>query len=79
MIHAMTNWPFIAASYALGVLVPLVFGVSAFTRMGIARRRLALIDPRVNRQGTNSGVGPRVIRAGAGAEFHGAQGNRGDA
>jgi hypothetical protein len=45
----MTHWPFIAASYALGVLIPLVFGIAAFTRMGTARRRLALIDPRPHR------------------------------
>jgi hypothetical protein len=48
----MTHWPFIAASYALGVLVPLVFGIAAFTRMGSARRRLAAIDPRANRSGS---------------------------
>jgi hypothetical protein len=51
----MTHWPFIAASYALGVLVPLVFGVAAFTRMGRARQRLAAIDPRVKRPGAGSG------------------------
>ena len=45
----MTHWPFITASYALGVLIPLVFGIAAFTRMGTARRRLALIDPRAAR------------------------------
>ena len=45
----MTHLPFIAASYALGVLIPLLFGVAAFTRMGTARRRLAAIDPRANR------------------------------
>ena len=45
----MTHLPFIAASYALGVLIPLVFGIAAFTRMGTARRRLAAIDPRANR------------------------------
>jgi hypothetical protein len=49
----MTHWPFVAASYMLGVLIPLVFGISAFTRMGAARRRLALIDPRVNRPGAH--------------------------
>jgi len=49
--RAMTHLPFIAASYALGVLVPLIFGITAFTRMGAARRRLAAIDPRVNRPG----------------------------
>ena len=48
----MTHLPFIAASYALGVLVPLVFGIAAFTRMGSARRRLAAIDPRANRSGS---------------------------
>ena len=45
----MTHLPFIAASYVLGVLVPLIFGVAAFTRMGAARRRLAAIDPRAHR------------------------------
>jgi len=49
----MTHWPFIAASYTLGVLIPLVFGIAAFTRMGTARRRLALIDPRLHRPGTD--------------------------
>ena len=55
----MTHWPFIAASYALGVLIPLVFGIAAFTRMGTARRRLALIDPRANR----AGAGPPAEHA----------------
>jgi cytochrome c biogenesis protein CcdA len=55
----MTHLPFIAASYALGVLVPLVFVTTAFTRMAAARRRLAAIDPRVNRPG----AGPQVNRA----------------
>jgi hypothetical protein len=50
----MTHWPFIAASYALGVLIPLVFGIAAFTRMGTARRRLRLIDPRAGRPGATS-------------------------
>jgi hypothetical protein len=45
----MTHLPFIAASYALGVLVPLVFGIAAFTRMNGARRRLAAVDPRAHR------------------------------
>jgi hypothetical protein len=49
MTGGMTLWPFIAASYALGILVPLVFGVAAFSRMGAARRRLAAIDPRQQR------------------------------
>ena len=59
----MTHLPFVAASYALGVLVPLLFGVAAFTRMGTARRRLAAIDPRVNRPGAS----PRAQRTRAGA------------
>jgi len=50
----MTHLPFIAASYALGVLIPLLFGIAAFARMGTARRRLALIDPRANRSGAGS-------------------------
>jgi hypothetical protein len=45
----VTHLPFIAASYALGVLIPLLFGIAAFTRMGAARRRLAAIDPRQHR------------------------------
>ncbi|MBN8901591.1 MAG: hypothetical protein J0H19_10365 [Rhodospirillales bacterium] len=47
----MTHLPFIAASYALGVLVPVGFGIAAFLRMGRARRRLAAIDPRAQRGG----------------------------
>jgi len=62
----MTHLPFIAASYALGVLIPLLFGIAAFTRMGTARRRLAAIDPRVNRPG----AGPRVDPPGAGPRAH---------
>lgn len=58
----MTHLPFIAASYALGVLIPLLFGIAAFTRMGTARRRLAAIDPRVNRPG----AGPRQHRTRSG-------------
>jgi len=59
----MTHLPFIAASYALGVLVPLLFGIAAFTRMGTARRRLAAIDPRTHR----TGAGSRAQRAQSGA------------
>jgi hypothetical protein len=47
----MTHLPFIAAAYALGILVPASFAVSAFLRVGAARRRLAAIDPR-GRPGT---------------------------
>lgn len=47
----MTHLPFVAASYALGVLVPVVFAILAFTRMGAARRKLAAIDPRASRKG----------------------------
>jgi hypothetical protein len=59
----MTHLPFVAASYALGVVIPLLFGIAAFTRMGTARRRLAAIDPRVSRPGT----GPRSQRTQADA------------
>jgi hypothetical protein len=47
----VTHLPFIAASYALGIVVPIVFGLSAFLRMQSARRRLAQIDPRATRPG----------------------------
>jgi uncharacterized MAPEG superfamily protein len=60
----MTHLPFIAASYALGVLVPLLFGIAAFTRMGTARRRLAAIDPRDKRPGTS----PRSQRTATNAQ-----------
>jgi hypothetical protein len=56
----MTHLPFIAASYALGVLIPLLFGIAAFTRMGTARRRLAAIDPRVNRAGAGDSRSQRA-------------------
>jgi hypothetical protein len=45
----VTNLPFVAAAYGLGVLLPVVFGVDAWRRMTIARRRLDAIDPRRNR------------------------------
>jgi hypothetical protein len=53
----MNHLPFIAGSYALGVLVPAGFALAAFLRMGTARRRLAAIDPRLNRRGGAEGVG----------------------
>ena len=57
----MNHLFFIAASYALGVVVPAGFGIAAFVRMGSARRRLAAIDPRINRPG----AGLRQHRRGA--------------
>ena len=45
----MTHLPFIAASYALAVLVLGGFGLSAWLRVAAARRKLAAIDPRVAR------------------------------
>ena len=45
----MTHLPFIAGSYALGVLVPAGFALSAYLRMRSATRRLAGIDPRAKR------------------------------
>lgn len=63
----MTHWPFIAASYALGVLVPAGFGLAAFLRMGAARRRLSAIDPRIKGPGT----GPRVKSPGTGPRVEG--------
>jgi hypothetical protein len=42
----MTHLPFVAASYALGILVPSGFALSAWLRLGRARRRLAAVDPR---------------------------------
>jgi hypothetical protein len=45
----MTHLPFVAASYALTVLVLAGFGIGALVRLGSARRRLAAIDPRRER------------------------------
>jgi hypothetical protein len=45
----VTHLPYIVAAYALGVLIPTTYAVAAFMRMRNARRRLATIDPRVNR------------------------------
>ena len=47
----MTHFGFVAAAYALGLGVPLVFTAAALTRLGSAKRRLAAIDPRQNRGG----------------------------
>ncbi len=43
----MTHLPFIAASYVLGVGVPVVLAGLAWTRLSSARRRLMAIDPRM--------------------------------
>lgn len=45
----MTHLPFVAASYALGVGVPVALAVLAWMRLGSARRRLAAVDPRMSR------------------------------
>lgn len=45
----MTHLPYIAAVYALGAGVPVVFGILAWRRLGAARRRLLAIDPRMER------------------------------
>ena len=45
----MTHIPFVAASYVLGVGVPVVLAVMAGARLASARRRLAAVDPRMSR------------------------------
>jgi HAMP domain-containing protein len=45
----MSHLPFIAAAYAIGVLVPVGFAIQAALRLAAARRRLAAIDPRAER------------------------------
>lgn len=45
----MTHLPFIAAAYALGVLVPVGYAIAAWQRAAAARRKLAAIDPRAPR------------------------------
>ena len=48
----MTHLPYIVAAYGIAILVAVGFSVDAWRRMGRARRRLAAIDPRSQRQGT---------------------------
>jgi heme exporter protein D len=45
----MTYLPFVAASYGLGIGVPMLLGVSAWLRGRRAQARLAAIDPRGTR------------------------------
>jgi hypothetical protein len=42
--------PYIAAAYALTILVLGGFGIAAWLRLASARRRLAAIDPRHGRR-----------------------------
>jgi heme exporter protein D len=48
----MTHLPYIVAAYGIAILVAVGFSADAWRRMGRARRRLAAIDPRGQRQGT---------------------------
>ena len=50
----MSYLPYIAASYTLGIVIPLGFSLSAMLRAGRARRRLAALDLRTHRRGTPS-------------------------
>ncbi len=50
----MSYLPYIAAAYTLGVVIPVVLGLSAVLRASRARRRLAAVDPRGHRRGTPS-------------------------
>ena len=42
----MTHLPFVAAAYALGIGIPVVFAVLSMQRLSQARRRLDALDPR---------------------------------
>ena len=44
----MTHLPFVFASYALGMGLPVVLGVLAWQRLARARRMLAAVDRRGN-------------------------------
>lgn len=48
----MTHLPYVAAAYALAVLLPVAFGIAAWRRATQASRRLAAIDPRERRGGS---------------------------
>lgn len=45
----MTHLPFVAASYALGVLLPAIYAIAAVQRTRRATRRLASVDTRRTR------------------------------
>jgi hypothetical protein len=50
----MNALPFIALSYAAGILVPAALAIAAWTRLRRAERRLATVDPRPRRQSGGS-------------------------
>jgi hypothetical protein len=42
----VTHLPYVLSCYALGVLVPAIFGIAALARLRSVARKLAAIDPR---------------------------------
>jgi type IV secretory pathway TrbD component len=46
----VTHLPYVAGAYGLGLLIPAGFAIVAWTRMRMAARRLAAIDPRARRR-----------------------------
>jgi hypothetical protein len=46
----MNHLGFIVAAYAVGIVLPGVFAIAAWTRMASAKRKLDAIDPRRLRQ-----------------------------
>ncbi len=54
-LFAMNHLDFIAAAYAVGILLPGNFAVASWARMARARRRLDAIDPRRLRQSRAGG------------------------
>ncbi len=42
----MTHLPFIAGAYTLGIGLPIVYAIAAFTRARAAKRRLAAVETR---------------------------------
>jgi HAMP domain-containing protein len=49
-LFAMNHLGFIAAAYAIGILLPGYFAVAAWVRMAGATRRLAAVDTRRQRR-----------------------------
>jgi hypothetical protein len=45
----VTHLPFVAASYALGAGLPILFTIQVLMRLRTATRRLDVIDPRRHR------------------------------
>ncbi len=52
----MTHLPFIVGSYVIAVGLPVIYAVMTMRRLRIARKRLAVLDPRERHMGARDMV-----------------------